>query len=154
MIAIDEKRFWAKVDRRGPDECWAWRGELCRAGYGRIRIRWRKYRANRISLSIATGQFPPSSTYALHSCDNPACVNPAHLRWGTAKENTADRLARTHRTGQCANYGERNGRAILTREQARQIRADTRSLSQIARAFGVSRGTVCHIRAGRIWKEN
>lgn len=45
---------------------------------------------SRIVCAMAHGENPPDKPMALHSCNNKPCCNPNHLRWGTAKENTAD----------------------------------------------------------------
>ena len=81
-----------------------------------------------------------------HSCDRPACCNPAHLFVGTLQDNVDDRVRR----GRSA-YGERNGRAKLTGDQVLAIYRDADPYSKIAARFGVEKTTVGDIKAGRNW---
>lgn len=87
-------RFWAKVRRAGPDDCWEFTGYRNRQGYGRIKRNGRIAPASWVALEL-DGQVRPTSEHcALHSCDNPPCCNPAHLRWGTQVENRRDAMLR------------------------------------------------------------
>lgn len=79
-------RFWAKVDRRSPDECWEWQGCVSTSGYGRA---GKCGYAHRTAYEISTGQ-QCGSMFVLHSCDNPRCCNPAHLSLGDAGDNARD----------------------------------------------------------------
>ena len=110
-----EQRFWAKVDVRGPDECWPWTGYTNPGGYGMMKIENGPGLVTHISLEIS-GRPRPVGLHALHSCHNPPCCNEKHLRWGTDAENAADRKAsgRPHGSITCPDRiprGDRHGSA-------------------------------------------
>jgi hypothetical protein len=144
----DVERFWSKVDRSTPTDCWLWTGGTCGNGYGNILWRKRKEIATRVSWEIAHGQ-PPGELFVLHTCDTPRCVNPAHLFLGTNRENALDAVAKGR-----MNTGERNGSAKLTEDDVRSIR---RSLAagerqcDLMRRYGVARSTMCNIATGKRW---
>jgi hypothetical protein len=87
-----EKRFWDLVDKRGPDECWPWKGSL-REGYGRIKRKGVPMGAHRASWEIAHPDEPRlgPNDFVCHTCNAPTCVNPAHLLRGNVTLNNFDR---------------------------------------------------------------
>lgn len=143
-------RFWEKVDRRGPDECWLWIGATGSVGYGKIGIGQRSVDAHRVSWELQHGPIP-EGVLVCHRCDTRLCVNPAHLFLGSYRENNQD----TIRKGR-AMTGERHHFAKLTRPQVVEIRtALTAGATQqsLADRFSVSSGAIQAIHAGRNWKE-
>lgn len=83
----DRKRFWAKVERRD-GECWPWLGAKTPEGRGRFMLRGKNVVAPRVAWAIANGSEP--EMLVLHRCDNPNCVNPAHLWLGSNRDNCVD----------------------------------------------------------------
>lgn len=82
-----EERFFAKV--RKTDTCWEWIGAKSWTGYGHIRFNGVVRKSSRVIWQLTYGDIP-KGLCVLHSCDNPSCVNPAHLRLGTQKENVLE----------------------------------------------------------------
>lgn len=93
-------RFWSKIDVRGPDDCWEWRGARSAEDYGRFRMpvdapghEGKVRGAHRVAFWLHTGWWPEDAVVR-HGCDNPPCVNPAHLTTGTHADNARDKLER------------------------------------------------------------
>jgi len=83
-----------KVDKSGgEDACWPWTGVQHFRGYGACCKTYGDCRAHRVSWLYTHGSLP-SGLGVLHKCDNPICVNPAHLYLGDQKQNRADQTAR------------------------------------------------------------
>lgn len=154
--------FWDKVDVRGPDECWHWKAFCTPQGYG---LAWDPKRkqmvnAHRVAYELTHGALPEKPAGLLgangvivrHSCDNPPCVNPAHLLSGSQQDNMDDKVAR----GRLPNVrGESNPKAKLTAAEIAAIRAGyTGKYGEkmaIARAYGISSGHVSKIIARDVW---
>jgi DNA-binding NarL/FixJ family response regulator len=143
------ENFWRNVDIKSKDECWPWMKGKTRMGYGTFWHEGKSMRANRLAL-IFSGDLPPyESALSLHSCDNPSCCNPNHLRWGTQAENMSDTVLRKR-----APFGERGGNASIKEETAEKImkmRVDGFIVPEIAESLGLSNALVMGVYTGRSW---
>lgn len=148
------QRFWAKVDKRGDDECWPWTAGCTTAGYGSIGSGGAgtpNLYAHRISYEFAHGTIP-EGLHVLHSCDNPPCCNPAHLFLGTQVENMADMCAKGRNVPPRAPPNNKHA-AKLTKAQVAEIRQASGTYRAIAARFGISRSNVGFIKTGKSWRE-
>ena len=84
-----QERFEAKAPIGHDDECWPWLGAK-RRGYGLIWADGRKRPAHQVAWELANGEPFPTGMHACHTCDNPSCVNPAHIFPGTRSDNLRD----------------------------------------------------------------
>lgn len=77
--------------------CLEWQGNLDNKGYARGQFNDKTRLVHREVLKFVTKKNPSVKTFALHKCDNPKCINPDHLYWGTAQDNSNDIFARGRR---------------------------------------------------------
>jgi hypothetical protein len=94
---------------------------------------------------------PIDGLSVLHSCDQPCCVNPDHLRVGTVLENNREReqKGRGRQPG-----GEDNAGAKLTFQQVGEIRTSSLSSRELGRAYGVSKTQILRIKRGVSWPKS
>lgn len=131
-------------------ECWEWTGTSI-TGYGVIYVNGRPVKAHRFSFEFFNGPIPRGH-HICHRCDNPGCVNPAHLFAGTDKENTADMFSKGRGN---SPRGTRNRHARLTEEQVLEIRrlhACGRRQSELAQEYGVETPAISKIVLGKNWR--
>lgn len=103
-----ESRFWGKVQRRGPDDCWHWLGRRDTSGYGRADRKGPMTYAHRCAWLYTNGPIPDGMEVA-HRCDERDCCNPKHYFLATHQENMDDCVAKGRQT-----KGEKNPSATLT----------------------------------------
>lgn len=141
------QKFWSRVEKRGPDECWPWLGSVDKDGYGQI---WdgfsgKALRAHTLSAELHLGE--RNGRFVCHSCDNPQCSNPAHLFFGTQKDNMADKVAKKRQA-----VGEMQGNSKLTETQVEEIRKRREdSYKTLCAEFNLAPSTVYRIWHGQSW---
>jgi hypothetical protein len=98
------KEFLANVIKT--DTCWIWKGAVTGDRYGSFTYNKTTKRAHRASYELFNGEIP-EGLMVLHDCDVRICVNPEHLRVGTAKDNSHDMISRNRNKQQNKNCGDR-----------------------------------------------
>lgn len=141
--------FWAKVDVKGPQDCWLWKGRRDPEGYGKVNFQGRTLRVHRLAFFLSGGLLTEDQN-ACHTCDNPPCCNPSHLFAGTQKQNVDD----------CVNKGRKpkgsnHWKHKLTEELVAELRRDWENgmgCRKLARKYGISLTNVKLIQTGKAWK--
>lgn len=151
METLDLDRFWSKVDKSaGACGCWPWREGKNDRGYGYVNIGRSCIGAHRVAYRSVHGEIP-KGLMIRHSCDNPACCNPAHLEPGTQTDNMQDMLRR----GRCPpRWGKHSPRARLTEKQVlaiHEMRKGGAKNKEIAAAFNVQQSCISRILTGKRW---
>lgn len=149
-----DDRFWTKVDTEHPSGCWLWTANKNNRGYGLFRPGGTapKELAHRLAYEDRFGPIP-KGCIILHSCDNPACVKPLHLRAGSFKDNVADMDARGRRISNPCR-GEANPNTTATDAIVIAVRRDYVSgkpLDEICRLHGVTSFALHDYVTGRAW---
>ena len=130
--------FWAHVLCNLTSRCWEWQGSRHLDGYGRLSVYGRAVpqNAHRVAWELTYGPVPPR-LFVLHRCDNPPCVNPSHLFLGTAKDNTADMVAKGRAPRQRAKLTDAQVLDARARYSFRKV-----TTVMLAREYGSSKEAV------------
>jgi hypothetical protein len=135
----------------GKDACWPWMKDYNNAGYGDLICGGEHYKTHRLSYQIYVGPITPDWYVVRHKCGNKGCGNFRHLETGTQQANIEDAMA----AGTFNNRGIAHSMAKLTEDAALDIyhRAwlGKETLKDIAKSYGIDRGTVWGIKHGRNW---
>ena len=145
-------------------ECWIYKLAKDKDGYGAATFNGRSWKAHRLMYTVAIGEIPIGQQVC-HRCDNPSCINPAHLFVGTAAQNNHDRHLKGRDASGVKNgaytkpdlvihKGSDNGSSKLTEAQVLEIRARYQSgrAKQLASEYGVSTCTIYLIIRGANWR--
>lgn len=146
---VNPRLVWDRVGKEGA--CWPWQGHRNADGYGDFTAGGASVLAHRAAYFIAAGYLCMNDCIR-HTCDNPACCNPAHLVAGTHAENMADMKAKGRRKG--VGTGQNNGRAKLTRREVEDIRAERvggLTLRALASRYGVGMSTISRVVRRENW---
>lgn len=159
--ATQAEKFWRYVDKRSDNECWEWTRTLSNKGYGRFWINNKHVLAHRYAYEQTNGHIP-NGMEVCHKCDNPKCVNPAHLFLGTHTDNMRDAKAkgRTAVPSPMGRFAPRRGAdnpaTKLSGQAVKEIRdayAEGRgSYMALAQRYGVCGSTIANIIKGRTWR--
>lgn len=129
-----------------PDGCWEWKGARDKDGYGIFTYEAKTYRAAIMALVLLGVERKPGR-YACHTCDNPSCVRPDHLYFGSPSDNVADAMQRGR-----MKVGSAHGASKLTEKAVVLIREGRSTDAEFAAMFGVSKTAVLLARRGKTWR--
>lgn len=142
-------RVFSKADVREWDKCWEFRGGTVGNGYAHVQgvTLYGEYRqypyGHRTVWAVFNGRWPTPNEVVQHTCDNPPCVNPAHLIVGTQADNISTRP----RSGRW--FGMSTGK--LTPAQVAEIRASNKPQIALAKEFNVSQSAISNIITGKTY---
>ena len=124
---------------RGRRGCWEWTGTLSTAGYPKLGHTY----AHRAALELCKGRPLGPGREACHTCDNPRCVNPAHLFEGSHRDNMRDSFSK----GRNAS-ARLNRNAVLLIRRIYKPRDRLLGARALGRLFGVDHGAIARAAQG------
>jgi hypothetical protein len=149
------QRFWDKVNILGENDCWEWQAAFDTNGYGAFKVDGKKVNSHRFAYILTNGEVQPGLEIC-HKCNNPKCVNPAHLYAGTKSQNMLDMV-------RAGNYklntyekmrGEKSGASKLTNDAVLEIRRlyskNVMTLDKLAKRYNMSKSAIASI----IWRKS
>jgi hypothetical protein len=150
------ENFWSKVNRKGDNECWEWTAYILLNGYGQITYHNKVWGSHRLAYTFTHGDIPKEMV-VMHTCDNPCCCNPAHLRLGTQADNVHDMISKGRKVnpgGKVSKVHKRKSSLDnkLTEDDVRAIRASHLTQAELGRKYNVTRANISHIVSGKTWK--
>lgn len=143
-LTTDYIRDRVEIDEQS--QCWIWQLAKNHDGYGVATCEKKYVRAHRLSYALLCGEVPDGMC-VLHRCDVRSCVNPDHLFIGTPADNSADMV----RKGRSA-AGSSHSQAVLSEIEVTEILASSDSQRDLAARYGVSHGTIAHIKLRNTWR--
>lgn len=154
--------LWSKVSQRGVDECWPWTGYVTKSGYGRTWIGDKGYYAHRVIYALANPGLierngpgdAHEDAFVMHTCDNPGCCNPNHLKVGTHQDNMDDKVSKNRQKKW--GGGIRSPRAKLSAEDVQDIRIKKKAgatKNALALLYDVSVATISGACYGRHYQD-
>jgi hypothetical protein len=154
-MAENHRYSWlvTAVAGHNSDECLIWPFHKDRDGYGRLRPFHEGARitvgAHRLTFKLKYGRWPEPC--ALHSCDNPSCVNPRHISEGTNTQNQREKLERGR-----SLKGTQQVAAKLTEEIVREARKEyiprKMGFHRLAKKYGVTKHAMMLAITGKSWR--
>ena len=136
-----EERLWSKIDIKTHNDCWEWTGVTKIFGYGNTSWNGKSTVAHKLAWFLTFGTWP--NGLLLHSCDNPPCCNPNHLREGTHLDNMWDAIEK--------------GRKFTTLsknsvKEIKQLLSSGVPVKEIVNLYGVSQSAIYQIKSNKTWK--
>ncbi len=126
-------------------DCIIWGGAMKHNGYGVLRRKGKTYRAHRYVYAKLHGAIP-DGVFIMHTCDNPSCINPFHLKAGTPQENTTDMINKNRMCTGSAHPGSK-----LTEEDVLEIRKSVENNGTLSKRYNVSPTTITQIKKRERW---
>lgn len=153
-------KFISKIGSINDNGCMEWLGWKNKFGYGKFSVGSKYIFAHRYSYEYYIGAITDDMCVC-HTCDNPSCVNPAHLWLGTNTDNRQDMVNKNrqpYKKGVAPKIDNKGSKHVFAKLNENKVRDIKVRLSQgvkgtvLAREYNVVYQTIYEIKNGKNWK--